>query len=102
VQPAKSVHSLPGGGQPAAGHGVFVMPYPKDSAMTFAGYRDVAGAAGIAFTTGNLVNGTFELAAGVMVTRTETVALMTRYARREITTQDADPRTGQRGCTTGP
>jgi uncharacterized protein YbjT (DUF2867 family) len=58
--------------------------------MTFAGYRDVAEAAAIAFTTDDLVNGTFELAAGGMVTCTEIAALITRYARREITLQDAD------------
>jgi hypothetical protein len=39
--------------------------------MTFADHRGVAGAAAIAFTTDDLVNGTFELAAGGMVTRTE-------------------------------
>ena len=78
------------------------MPYPKDSAMTFVDYRDVAEAAAIAFTTEDLVNGTFELAAGGMVTRTELAALMTRYARREITAQDADPGTALRGCPAAP
>jgi uncharacterized protein YbjT (DUF2867 family) len=78
------------------------MPGSKDSAMTFAGYRDVAEAAAIAFTTGGLVNGTFELAAGGMVTRTEIAALMRRYARREITARGACPGTALRGCPTGP
>jgi hypothetical protein len=33
-----------------------------------------------------------------MVTRTELAALMTRYARRKITAQDADPGTALRGA----
>ena len=78
------------------------MPGPKDSAMRLAGYRDAAEAAAIAFTTGGPVNDTFELAAGGMVTRAEIAALMTRYASREITAQDAYPGTALRGCPTGP
>lgn len=65
--------------------------------MTFVDYRDVAEAAAIAFTTDDLVNGTFGLAAGGMVTRTELAALMTRHAGREITVQDADPGTTLQG-----
>lgn len=65
------MQGLLGGRQSALVHGVFVMPCSKDSAMTFVDYRDVAEAAAIAFTTDDLVNGTFELAAGGMVTRTE-------------------------------
>ena len=67
------------------------MPYSRDSAMTFVDYRDVAEAAAIAFTTDDLVNGTFELAAGGMVTRSELAALMTRYAGRQVAAQDGDP-----------
>jgi len=59
--------------------------------MTFVDYRDVAEAAAIAFTAGDLVNGTFELVAGGMVTRSELAALMTRYAGREVVAQDGDP-----------
>ena len=50
--------------QLAVEHGAFALPYSKASAMTFVDCRDVAEAAAIAFTTGDLVNGTFELAAG--------------------------------------
>jgi uncharacterized protein YbjT (DUF2867 family) len=92
---------LLGGRQSAAEHGVLAMRYPKDPAMTFVDYHDVAEAAVIAFTTDDLVNGTFELAAGGMVTRTELAALMTRYARREVTAQDADPGTALRGVPDG-
>ena len=87
------IQGLLGGRQSALEHGVFVIPCSKDSAMTFVDYRDVAEAAAIAFTTDDLVNGTFELATGGMVTRTELAAPMTRYARREINAQDADPGT---------
>jgi uncharacterized protein YbjT (DUF2867 family) len=91
LQPAMFMQGLLGGWQSAVEHGVFVMPYSKDSAMTFVDYRDVAEAAAIAFTTDDLVNGTFELAAGGMVTRSELAALMTRYAGREVGAQDGDP-----------
>ena len=92
------IQGLPSGWLSAIEHGVFIMPYLKDSAMTFVDYRDVAEAAAIAFTTDDLVNGTFGLAAGGMVTRTELAALMTRHAGREITVQDADPGTTCRAC----
>jgi hypothetical protein len=52
------------------------------------------------FMHGLLVNGTFELAAGGMVTRTEIAVLMTWYARREITAQDTDPGTACGGYPT--
>jgi uncharacterized protein YbjT (DUF2867 family) len=91
LQPAMFMQGLLGGWQSAVEHGVFVMPYSKDSAMTFVDYRDVAEAAAIAFTTDDLVNGTFELAAGGMVTRSGLAALMTRYAGREVVARDGDP-----------
>ncbi len=53
-------------------------------------YRDVAEAAAIAFATDELVNGTFELAAGGMVTRSEIATLMTRYAGREVIARDVE------------
>ena len=101
LQPAMFMQGLLGGWQSAVEHGVFVMPYSKDSAMTFVDYRDVAEAAAIAFTTDELVNGTFELAAGGMVTRSELAALMTQYAGREVVAQDADPSSALRGLPDG-
>jgi uncharacterized protein YbjT (DUF2867 family) len=91
LQPAMFMQGLSGGWQSAVANGVFVMPYSKDSAMTFVDYRDVAEAAAIAFATDDLVNGTFELAAGGTVTRTELAALMTWYAGREVVARDVDP-----------
>jgi uncharacterized protein YbjT (DUF2867 family) len=97
LQPAMFMPGVLGGWQSAVEHGVFVMPYSKDSAMTFVGYRDVAEAAAIAFTTDDLFNGTFELAAGGMATRSELAALMTRHASREVVAQDADPSAALQG-----
>jgi uncharacterized protein YbjT (DUF2867 family) len=102
LQPAMFMQGLLGGWRSAVEDGVFVMPYSKDSAMTFVDYRDVAEAAAIAFTTDDLVNGTFELAAGGMVTRAEMAALMTRYARREVTAQDVDRATALQEMPAGP
>lgn len=101
LQPAMFMQGLLGGWQSAVEHGVFVMPYSRDSAMTFVDYRDVAEAAAIAFTTDDLVNGTFELAAGGMATRSELAALMTRYAGREVVARDADPGTTLPGLPEG-
>ncbi|HEV2536994.1 MAG TPA: NmrA family NAD(P)-binding protein [Streptosporangiaceae bacterium] len=102
LQPAMFMQGLLGGWQSAVGDGVFVAPYSKDSAMTFVDYRDVAEAAAIAFATDDLVNGTFELAAGGTVTRTEIAALMTRYAGREVTAQDVEPGAALQQMPAGP
>jgi uncharacterized protein YbjT (DUF2867 family) len=91
LQPAMFMQGLTGGWQSAVEDGVFTMPYSKDSAMTFVDYRDVAEAAAIAFAADDLVNGTFELAAGGMSTRTELAALMSRHAGREVVAQDVPP-----------
>jgi uncharacterized protein YbjT (DUF2867 family) len=65
LQPAMFMQGLLGGWQSAVERrGVRYAPYSKDSAMTFVDYRDVAEAAAVAFATDDLVNGTFELAAG--------------------------------------
>jgi uncharacterized protein YbjT (DUF2867 family) len=102
LQPAMFMQGLLGGWQSAVDDGVFVMPYSKDSAMTFVDYRDVAEAAAIAFATDDLVNGTFELAAGGTATRTAIAALMTRYAGREVTAQDVEPGAALQQMPAGP
>jgi uncharacterized protein YbjT (DUF2867 family) len=101
LQPAMFMQGLLGGWQSAVKDGVFVMPYAKDCAMTFVDYRDVAEAAAIAFATDELVNGTFEVAAGGMVTRTEIATLMTRYAGREVVAQDVDASDAVQGMPDG-
>jgi uncharacterized protein YbjT (DUF2867 family) len=91
LQPAMFMQGLTGSWHDAVERGIFAMPYSKDSAMTFVDYRDVAEVAAIAFATDDLVNGTFELAAGGMTTRTEIAALMSRHAGRTIIAEDVDP-----------
>ena len=102
LQPAMFMQGLLGGWQSAVADGVFVAPYSKDSTMTFVDYRDVAEAAALAFATDDLVNGTFELAAGGMVTRTGLAALMSRYAGREVTARDIEPGDAVRQMPAGP
>ena len=102
LQPAMFMQGLLGGWQSAVTDGVFVAPYSKDSTMTFVDYRDVAEAAAVAFATDDLVNGTFELAAGGMVTRTGLAALMSRYAGREVTARDVAPGDAVRQMPAGP
>ena len=101
LQPAMFMQGLASGWRSAVKDGTFTMPYSKSAAMTFVDYRDVAEAAATAFSTDNLVNGTFELAAGGMVTRDELAALMTRYAGREVTARDADPSVALKGMPDG-
>ncbi len=101
LQPAMFMQGLASGWRSAVKDGVFAMPYSKSAAMTFVDYRDVAEAAATAFATDNLVNGTFELAAGGMVTRDELAALMTGYAAREVTARDADPSVALEGMPDG-
>src|ERR1700761_2167710 len=91
LQPAMYMQGLAGGWDSAVSDGVFAMPYAKDAAMTFVDFRDVAEVAAVAFSTDTLTGGTFELAAGGMVTRTEIAQLMSRSAGRAVTAQDVDP-----------
>jgi uncharacterized protein YbjT (DUF2867 family) len=102
LQPAMFMQGLLGGWQSAVADGVFVAPYSKDSTMTFVDYRDVAEATAVAFATDDLVNGTFELAAGGMVTRTGLAALMSRHAGREVTARDVEPGDAVRQMPAGP
>ena len=102
LQPAMFMQGLSDGWTSAVRDGVFAMPYAKDSAMTFVDYRDVAEVAATAFASDRLVNGTFELAAGGMVTRTEIASLMSRHAGREVTAVDVEPDTALHGMPDGP
>lgn len=91
LQPAMFMQGLAAAWATAVADGTFTMPYSKDAAMTFVDYRDVAETAAIAFLTDDLVNGTFELAAGGMVTRTEIAELMSRHAGRSVVAEDVPP-----------
>ena len=59
--------------------------------MTLVDYRDVAEVAAIAFATDDLVGGTFELAAGGMLTRIEIAAMMSPHAGRPVVARDIEP-----------
>jgi uncharacterized protein YbjT (DUF2867 family) len=101
LQPAMFMQGLAGRWADAVEHGVFAMPYSKDSAMTFVDYRDVAEVAAIAFATDDLIGGTFELAAGGMFTRTEIAALMSRHAGRPVVAVDVEPEVALAGLPAG-
>jgi uncharacterized protein YbjT (DUF2867 family) len=88
LQPAMFLQGLAGAWRTALDHGVFTMPYSKDSAMTFVDYRDVAEVAATAFASDDLVDGTFELAAGGMLTRTQIAETMSRHAGRTVVAED--------------
>jgi uncharacterized protein YbjT (DUF2867 family) len=102
LQPAMYMQGLIGSWTSSVRDGVFAMPYSKDSAMTFVDYRDVAEVAAVAFATDELLNGTFELAAGGMVTRTELAALMSRHAGRDVVAVDVEPDLALDGMPGGP
>lgn len=59
--------------------------------MSFVDYRDVAEVAALALAGDDLVDGTFELAAGGMLTRTEIAAMISRHAGRTVLAEDVDP-----------
>jgi quercetin dioxygenase-like cupin family protein len=61
----------------------------------------VAEVAATAFASDELVNGTFELAAGGMATRVKLAALMGRHAGREVTAVDVDPAVALNGMPDG-
>jgi uncharacterized protein YbjT (DUF2867 family) len=101
LQPAMFMQGLASGWESAVKDGTFVMPYSKDAAMTFVDYRDVAEVAATAFASDELVNGTFELAAGGTATRAELAALMSRHAGRDVTAADVDPAAALGGMPAG-
>lgn len=69
--------------------------------MTLVDYRDVAEAAATAFVDDDLIGGTFELAAGGMVTRSEIADLMSRQAGRPVVAHDLEPDVALAGMPTG-
>lgn len=91
LQPAMFMQGLAGSWKAAVEHGIFAMPYSRDSAMTFVDYRDVAETAATAFIGDNLIGGTFELAAGGMVTRSQIADMMSRHAGRTVVARDIEP-----------
>lgn len=101
LQPAMFMQGLAGSWGDAVEHGRFVGPYSRDSAMSFVDYRDVAEVAALAFTGDDLVNGTFELAAGGMLTRIEIAAMISRHAGRTVVAEDVDSEVALGGMPAG-
>lgn len=102
LQPAMFMQGLAGSWREAARSGRFAAPYSRDSAMSFVDYRDVAEAAALAFAGDDLVNGTFELAAGGMLTRSDIAAIMSRLAGRAVVAEDVAPEVALDGMPAGP
>lgn len=88
VQPAMYLQALDGSYAEAKDSGTLVSPWSMNSRMTYVDFRDVADVVALAFTDPRLSRGTFELAAGGMVTRVELAAMMSRLAGRQITAAD--------------
>ena len=88
LQPAMFLQGLDGAWQQARGSGALVMPWSKNSRMTYVDYRDVAEVAALAFGDERLSYGTFELAAGGMIDRTRLAALFSAASGIPITAQD--------------
>jgi len=101
LQPAMFMQGLAGSWRDAVEHGRFVTPYSRDSAMSFVDYRDVAEVAALAFAGDDLVNGTFELAAGGMLTRTEIAAMISHHAGRTVVAEDIEPEVALGGMPAG-
>jgi len=101
LQPAMFMQGLAGSWREAVERGLFVAPYSKESAMSFVDYRDVAEVAALAFAGDDLVDGTFELAAGGMLTRTEIAAMISRHAGRTVVAEDVDPEVALGGMPPG-
>jgi uncharacterized protein YbjT (DUF2867 family) len=92
LQPAMYMQALAALYQQALSTGAVVMPWSKQSKMTYVDYRDVAESVAIAFTDQRLSRGTFELAAGGMIDRTEIAELLSRVAGRTLVAQDPPDR----------
>ena len=88
LQPAMFLQGLDGAWQQARASGALVMPWSKNSRMTYVDYRDVAEVAALAFGDERLSYGTFELAAGGMIDRTTLAELFSAASGIPITAQD--------------
>lgn len=90
LEPAMFMQGLDEPYRGAVRAGRLAMPWSKSSKMTYVDYRDVAEVVAIAMTGDTLDHGTFELAAGGMLDRTEVAALMSTASGRDIVAVDPD------------
>lgn len=87
LQPAMFMQGLGGPWRQASRTGALVMPWSKQSRMTYVDYRDVADVAALAFTDSRLSAGTFELAADV-IDRVRLAQMFTEMSGRRVTAED--------------
>jgi uncharacterized protein YbjT (DUF2867 family) len=76
LQPAIFMQTMERGWNEVIRSGRFLMPYSRRVKTCYVDYRDVAEVAALAFTTGTLDNGTFELCSPGIFNRAEIAALM--------------------------
>jgi len=88
LQPAMYMQMLEQSWQAAKQSGEIMMPYSKNSKMTYVDYRDVAEAAALAMTDKRLSYGTFELAAPGMFSRIDLAGLMSKKLGKTILAKD--------------
>jgi uncharacterized protein YbjT (DUF2867 family) len=91
LQPAMFMAQLVGVSAQAQGSGVITGPYSSNSSMSYVDYRDVAEVAALAFTTDRFMNGTFELAAPGMFSRTDLAKLLTELIGRPVRADSSPP-----------
>ena len=91
LQPAMFMTQLDGVVAEAKRNGSISGPYSPKSAMSYVDFREVAEVAALAFTTDRFVNGTFELAAHGMHSRSDLAALLTRLLGRAVRAEGAVP-----------
>lgn len=91
LQPAMFMSQLDGIVVAAKDTGVITGPYSPDSRMSYVDYRDVAQVAAVAFTTDQLVGGTFELASPGMYTRRDIADELSGLLSREVRAEGSVP-----------
>jgi uncharacterized protein YbjT (DUF2867 family) len=87
LQPAIFMQMLAGLWQSAVEQGVMSQPYSAASLMSYVDYRDVAEVAASAFLGTDLSYGTFELAAGGMLSREDLATMASEILSRPVRTE---------------
>lgn len=84
LQPAMFMQTMGASWPQVLETGVYAQPYSAEQRLSYVDYRDVAEVAAEAFSGDRLSYGTFELAAGGMVTRADIARLMSEVLGRRI------------------
>jgi uncharacterized protein YbjT (DUF2867 family) len=91
LQPAMYMQMLVGAWKMAIEKGQIVMPYSKQSKMSYVDYRDVAEVAALAMTDRKLSYGTFELCSSGMYDRLDLARLMSEALGQSIEAGEISP-----------